>query len=92
MGVLLAVHAFVPVSALHQRLIELDHPLSRTRRFAERRAEVLAGNAGGLAVVQAQGKPTQAGTRVIAALSALHEHLAAGQSTAEWAEDALPPA
>ena len=92
MGVLLAVHAFVPVSALHQRLIEIDHPLSRTRRFAERRAEVLAGNAGGLAVVRAQGKPTQAGARVIAALSALHEHLAAGQSTVDWDEEALPPA
>ena len=79
--------AFREANALDYALYE-----AAARRFAERRAEVLAGNAGGLAVVRAQGKPTQAGARVIAALSALHEHLAAGQSTVDWDEEALPPA
>jgi len=91
MGVLLAVHAFVPVAALHHGLAALDHPLSRTRRFSERRAEVLAGNAGGLKIVQAQGVPTASGARVIDALDALHEALAAQQASADWSAEALPP-
>ena len=40
-GVLLAVHAFVPVSVLHARLAEMGHPLSLDPQFARRRMEVL---------------------------------------------------
>ena len=74
-GVLLAVHAFVPVAALHARLAALDHPLATTARFAERRAQVLAGNARGLELVATLGQPTPQGRRVIDGLQALHAHL-----------------
>jgi hypothetical protein len=64
-GVLLAIHAFIPVSALHHRLAELDHPLSKTARFAERRAEVMAGNRRGLSIVLDNAEPTKAGKLLI---------------------------
>lgn len=73
MGVLLAVHAFVPVAALHARLAAADHPSSRTPHFAKRRRDVLAGNQNGLLTVHELGEPTSSGSRVIAALQELHE-------------------
>lgn len=74
-GVLLAVHAFVPVSALHHRLAELDHPVTRTERFPRRRAEVLAGNHHGMRAVLDNAEGTASGTRLIREMSALHEFL-----------------
>ena len=91
MGVLLAVHAFVPVAALHQQLAQMDHPLSKTLRFQERRAEVLAGNAGGLEVVERMAEPTQMGTKVIDGLRAVHDHVSRGFDTSAWRTDAMPP-
>jgi HEXXH motif-containing protein len=72
-GVLLAAHAFVPVAALHLRLLELDHPIAKTPEFHERRMQVLAGNERGLRLVRELGEPTTVGREVIAALEALHE-------------------
>ena len=91
MGVLLAVHAFVPVAALHQRLAQMDHPLSKTLRFQERRAEVLAGNAGGLEVVERMAEPTPMGTKVIDGLRDVHDHVSRGFDTSAWRTDAMPP-
>ena len=68
MGVLLAVHAFVPVAALHMRLKELDHPLSRQDGFERRRAEVLASNKQGLETLDRLAKPSELGSRVLDAL------------------------
>ena len=91
MGVLLAVHAFVPVAALHERLESAGHPLAKTHRFQERRAEVLAGNAGGLDIVERMGDATPLGQRVIDDLRRLHDHLVRGADTSRWAASALPP-
>ena len=91
MGVLLAVHAFVPVAALHHRLHATGHPLSKTRRFEERRQEVLAGNAGGLRLVEEIGEPTPLGQRVITGLRTLHDHLSQGQDVERWQGTAMPP-
>ncbi len=91
MGVLLAVHAFVPVAALHARLAEMDHPISRSVRFSERRTEVLAGNAGGLSVVQNTAQPTKMGARVIQGLVTLHEQLVGLADSSGWTPDAMPP-
>jgi HEXXH motif-containing protein len=74
-GVLLAVHAFVPVSALHHRLAELDHPVTHTERFPRRRAEVLAGNHRGLKAVLDSSEPTETGKRLITEMHQLHEFL-----------------
>jgi HEXXH motif-containing protein len=80
-GVLLAVHAFVPVAALHLRLAELDHPLSHTDLFARRRGDVLAANRDGLATLERLAKPTDVGRRVLAAISELHESVVAASPT-----------
>lgn len=74
-GVLLAVHAFVPVSALHHRLAALDHPVTHTERFPRRRAEVLAGNHHGMTAVLDNAQPSPAGKRLIDEMHALHEYL-----------------
>lgn len=92
MGVLLAVHAFVPVAAMHLALAEQDHPLSRTPEFVRRRAQVLAGNEGGLQVLRERADPTPSGRRLLADLEELHAvaHKFAPESPMEHAR-ALPP-
>jgi len=71
-GVLLAVHAFVPVAAFHLRLEELGHPLASTPAFAERRAQVIAGNSAGLSTLLELGQATPIGKQVMDALAELH--------------------
>ncbi len=71
MGVLLAVHAFVPVAELHRRLAH--RPWPDLRRFERRRAEVLASNARGLAILEELGEPTALGSRLLADLRAMHD-------------------
>jgi HEXXH motif-containing protein len=72
MGVLLAIHAFIPVAALHHGLAVADHPSAKTPQFARRRREVLSGNARGLPIVREKAKPTAAGARLIDELERLH--------------------
>jgi HEXXH motif-containing protein len=72
LGVLMAVHAFVPVAALHLALAAIEHPVSRTPSFARRRAEVLAANERGLATLRELARPTLLGERVLAAIHELH--------------------
>ncbi len=90
-GVLLAVHAFVPVAGFHQRLVEIDHPISRTPEFKTRREQVLSGNARGLSLVHELGQPTAIGREAIAALDALHEVTRSALASAALDVDALPP-
>ena len=73
-GVLLAVHAFVPVALMHQRLEESNHWASRTPLFKRRRVEVLQGNQNGLDLVLEKAKPTKIGARVVQGLEKLHAH------------------
>ena len=74
-GVLLAVHAFVPVAAMYDRLEAMEHPLSKTERFPRRRAEILAGNHNGMVAVLDTAEPTPTGKRLIQEMSRLHDHL-----------------
>src|SRR5258708_27261484 len=39
-GVLLAVHAFLPVARLYEKMTEADHPLARRGEFAQRFARI----------------------------------------------------
>lgn len=71
-GVLLAVHAFVPVAALHHALAD-EFP--DDRGFAERRAQVLASNERGLKILRESAEPTELGARILRDLSALHDAL-----------------
>ncbi|MCK6523111.1 HEXXH motif-containing putative peptide modification protein [Myxococcota bacterium] len=72
MGVLLAVHAFVPVAALHAGLAAADHPISRGDPARRRRAEVLASNQRGVEVLRRLAEPTAIGRRLLDELYALH--------------------
>jgi HEXXH motif-containing protein len=94
MGVLLAVHAFVPVAAFHAALAAAGHPLAEGPWFARRRAEVLAGNARGLDILDARAAPTPAGRRLLDALHAVQDAAVAGLSPGDRAgiaaADALP--
>jgi len=77
MGVLLAVHAFVPVAALHARLADQGHPRAQGPDFARRRAQVLAGNDRGLEILRDKAQPTALGARLLAELEGLHAALVA---------------
>ena len=90
LGILLAVHAFVPVALLHERLA--DHPWPDPHRFRQRRAEVLAGNRNGLKVLAERARPTSAGRRLLREIQALQARLeAAGAELPAARPDALPP-
>jgi HEXXH motif-containing protein len=91
MGVLLAVHAFVPVAAMHGALVDQGHPVSKTPHFLDRQTQVLAGNAGGLATVEANGQPTELGKRVLKGLREVHDYLLDSQDQTVWPDDAMPP-
>lgn len=89
-GVLLAVHAFVPVAILHRRLADLAHPISQTPEFALRRAQVLAGNERGLRILDELGEPTALGREILEALHAAHAY--AKQTMSEALDpELLPP-
>lgn len=75
LGVLLAVHAFVPVAVVHQRLRELRDPLVEDPGFSRRQREVLAQNADGLSTLRMRGRWSRQGLRVFEALSATHDAL-----------------
>ncbi len=60
-GVLLAVHAFLPVARLYERMIESGHPLAQNPAFVARFAKVRQINAEGAEVVLTNGRPTRMG-------------------------------
>jgi len=72
-GVLLAVHAFVPVAALHCALAERQWP--DPQYFFRRRMEVLRSNARGLDTLEEHAEPTGLGSRLLGDLRALHDRL-----------------
>lgn len=89
-GVLLAVHAFVPVAALHRRLRELGHPLLAGPEAVERRALVLRSNAHGLQLLAELGEWSTAGAQLFADLQALHAWSAEGTAGGVGAITELP--
>jgi HEXXH motif-containing protein len=94
-GVLLAVHAFVPVAALHRRLADLNHPVTQTERFLRRRAEVIAGNHRGMKAVLESSDATDTGQRLISEMNTLHELIRTSSPPAppgmDIDPDILPP-
>lgn len=60
-GVLLAVHAFLPVARLYERMIESGHPLAQNPAFLARFARIRQINAEGADVVLGNGRPTEMG-------------------------------
>ena len=91
LGVLLAVHAFVPVAALHARLAAIEHPLAHGPEFARRRLDVLAGNEGGMVILREKSVPTRTGRRVLDALERLHAATMALAPAGPISPRSLPP-
>jgi HEXXH motif-containing protein len=60
-GVLLAVHAFLPVARLYERMLEAGHPLAHKPGFTERFARIRQINAEGAEVILTNGRPTEVG-------------------------------
>lgn len=73
MGVLLAVHAFVPVARLHRGLADRGHPIAETEPFQARREAVLATNADGLRTLYRLGQWTEVGARLRNALTHMQD-------------------
>ena len=64
-GVLLAVHAFLPIARLYERMLEADDELSRAPAFEERFAQIRATNRRGADVLLEHAQPTEVGQGVI---------------------------
>lgn len=64
-GVLMAVHAFVPVARLYEQMREDDAPLSKRPGFDDRFAQIVRGNAEGFAVLSQHARPTPVGVGIL---------------------------
>jgi HEXXH motif-containing protein len=64
-GVLLAVHAFVPVARLYERMLANGHPLSSAPQFRQRMAKIIGQNHEGTETLRAHAVPTKIGRGVL---------------------------
>jgi HEXXH motif-containing protein len=64
-GVLLAVHAFVPVARLYANMIEAGDPRAASPDFSRRRARIVQQNREGAATLRAHAEPTEVGRGVL---------------------------
>jgi HEXXH motif-containing protein len=72
-GVMLAVHAFLPVAELYLRMREAGDPLSQNPRFEQRMKKVIAGNHEGMMTTIGAARPTPAGLALIEEMKAIDE-------------------
>lgn len=77
-GVLLAVHAFLPVAALYAAMIEAGAPGSEHPEFRRRYAQIVAGNHEGVQVLRAHAEPTAVGRQVLDEIEALDRRFGPG--------------
>lgn len=70
-GVLLAVHAFLPVAALYAAMIAAGAPGSEHPSFRRRYEAIVAGNHEGAEVLRAHARPTALGGQLLAEIDAL---------------------
>ncbi len=76
-GVLLAVHAFLPVEQMYLRMIEADHPLVKHPRFMRRRDQIRESNNAAATTVLDNGIATEMGGEVLEEIRRLNERFAA---------------
>ena len=79
-GVLLAVHAFVPVARLYERMLEAEHPLSKKPGFERRLAQIASGNHEGFRTLHENARPTPTGRAILDELGRWDAHFARAQS------------
>ncbi len=75
-GVVLAVHAFLPVAELYRRMAAAGDPLSRSRYFGERFAQICAINRAGCATLRANAQWTVVGRNLWAEMDRLDKGFA----------------
>ncbi|AKT36502.1 aKG-HExxH-type peptide beta-hydroxylase [Chondromyces crocatus] len=73
-GVLLAVHAFVPVARLYEQMIQSRDPLARPEAFEARYEQIRTINREGTKVLLDNARPTITGRGVLAELERWDEH------------------
>jgi len=71
LGVLLAVHAFLPVARLYEVMRERGHPLSRAAGFDRRYEEIVAKNREGAQVLLDNAQPTATGRALLGEIGRL---------------------
>jgi HEXXH motif-containing protein len=77
-GLLMAVHAFLPVTMLYRAVGDAGHPLSRSRDFRKQCDGVARVYRDGAATLYAAGEPTRLGAALFAEMRALAARLDAG--------------
>lgn len=75
-GVLLAVHAFLPVARLYERMIAAGDPEAQSSFFRDRYAAIRKINREGAELVLDKGKPTAVGQHLFDEIRRWHEHYA----------------
>jgi HEXXH motif-containing protein len=70
-GILLAVHAFLPVEALYRTMSEADHPWSRRPDFGRRFEQIREGNRRGAELLLQHGEATPVGTGLLDEIASL---------------------
>ncbi len=76
-GILLAVHAFLPVAELYRRMRDAGHPLAARPDFEPRMSEIDLKNHEGMEMLRAHARFTEAGIGLFGDLEALEQrHLA----------------
>jgi len=83
-GVLLAVHAFLPVAALHAAMIAAGTPGSEHPAFRQRFAKIVAGNREGAQVLRTHARPTTLGAELLAEIDALDRRFAQHDGASIW--------
>jgi HEXXH motif-containing protein len=73
-GVLLAVHAFLPVARLYERMIAARDPEAQNEAFVARFAAVREINRAGAELVLAKGRPTVVGQGLFEEIRRWHTH------------------
>lgn len=77
-GVLLAVHAFVPVARLYERMIAREPPHPARERLIARFREIVRGNHEGTALLLEHARPTALGRGLFEELGKWDAHYAGG--------------
>jgi HEXXH motif-containing protein len=75
-GVMLAVHAFVPVARLYETMLEAGHELSKRSGFEERFRQIAQGNHEGISTLLENADPTPVGRAVLDELERWDRHFA----------------
>ena len=75
-GVLLAVHAFLPVARLYQVMAQREHPLTDNPHFDRRYLQIVRGNHEGSKVLLEHGQATTIGAGLLDEIRRWDQHFA----------------